>query len=46
MMAAGGAGMLTGAAMLYLNRGRTVYRETLQIAPVSGGAAVSYGRRF
>jgi len=46
MMAAGGAAMLTGAAMLYLNRGRTVYRETLQIAPVSGGAAVSYGRRF
>jgi hypothetical protein len=43
MMVTGGAAVLTGAAMLYLNRGRTVYREqTLQVAPTNGGAAVSW----
>ena len=30
-----------GGAMLYLNRGRTVYPKSLEVAPVNGGAMVS-----
>ncbi len=40
----GGAAIATGAVMLYLNRGRTVYPDVAPIA--GGGAAVSLSGRF
>jgi hypothetical protein len=40
---AGGAAVATGAVMLYLNRGRTVYPEVL---PMPGGAAISWSGRY
>ncbi len=46
LMVTGGAAVATGAVMLYLNRGRTVY-PALEVAPVAGGgAAVSWNGRF
>jgi hypothetical protein len=39
----GGVAVVTGAVMLYLNRGRTVYPE---VTPTAGGAAISFGGRF
>ena len=48
--ATGGAAVVTGAVLLYMNRGRTVYRETPQLTPsvnaLPGGAALSVGGRF
>ncbi|MDQ3368216.1 MAG: CDC27 family protein [Myxococcota bacterium] len=54
IMIAGTATVATGAVMLYLNRGRTVYatsetaapRFTPTIVPLPGGAAVSLGGSF
>lgn len=51
IMVAGGATIITGAVMLYLNRGRTVYpmsveRLTPSVTPVSGGATLSFSGRF
>lgn len=51
IMIAGGATIATGAVMLYLNRGRTVYptaveRLTPTVTPVPGGATLSLGGRF
>ena len=48
---AGGATIATGAVMLYLNRGRTVYpsameRLTPTVTPMPGGATLSFGGRF
>jgi hypothetical protein len=43
LMITGGAAVVTGAVMIYLNRGRTVYPE---ISPTPGGAAVSWTTRF
>jgi hypothetical protein len=50
-MALGGATVVTGAVMLYLNRGRTVYPEAVErlspsVSPVPGGATLSLGGRF
>jgi hypothetical protein len=39
----GGLAAATGAVMLYLNRGRTVYPEVM---PTNGGAAVMWNGRF
>ncbi|MBV8760258.1 MAG: tetratricopeptide repeat protein [Deltaproteobacteria bacterium] len=39
----GGVAVATGAVMLYLNRGRTVYPE---VVPTAGGAALSWSGRF
>jgi tetratricopeptide (TPR) repeat protein len=51
IMIAGGATIVTGAVMLYLNRGRTVYptsveRLTPTVSPVPGGATLSFSGRF
>lgn len=51
IMIAGGATIATGAVMLYLNRGRTVYpsaveRITPSVNPVEGGATLSFSGRF
>jgi tetratricopeptide (TPR) repeat protein len=51
IMIAGGATIATGAVMLYLNRGRTVYpssveRITPTVTPMPGGAALSFSGRF
>jgi hypothetical protein len=51
VMALGGATVVTGAVMLYLNRGRTVYPEAVErlspsVSPVPGGATLSLGGRF
>ena len=51
IMIAGGATIATGAVMLYLNRGRTVYptsveRLTPSVNPVPGGATLTLGGRF
>jgi tetratricopeptide (TPR) repeat protein len=44
LIVAGGAGIVTGAVLMYLNRGRTVYPE---IAPLpGGGAAMTWGGRW
>ena len=47
----GVATVATGAVLLFLNRGRTVFpgsteRITPSVTPISGGATVSVGRRF
>lgn len=51
IMITGGATIATGALMLYLNRGRTVYpssveRLTPAVSPVPGGATLSVRGRF
>jgi len=47
LMVVGGAAVVSGAVMVYLNRGRTVYPETMpKVTPLDGGAAVSWSRRF
>ncbi len=51
LMIVGGATITTGAVMLYLNRGRTVYptsveRMTPSITPMPGGAAFSLSGSF
>jgi hypothetical protein len=51
VMVAGGATVVTGAIMLYLNRGRTVYPESIErlkpsVTPMPGGAALSFGGSF
>jgi hypothetical protein len=50
VLAIGGAAVVTGVALLYLNRGRTVYRESRRLTPtvnaLPGGAAVSVGGVF
>ncbi|MDX2094003.1 MAG: tetratricopeptide repeat protein [Kofleriaceae bacterium] len=51
IMTAGGATVVTGAVMLYLNRGRTVYPESIErlrpsVTPMPGGAALSLGGTF
>lgn len=51
IMIAGGATIVTGAVMLYLNRGRTVYptsveRLTPTVTPMPGGATLSFSGRF
>lgn len=51
LMIVGGATIATGAVMLYLNRGRTVYPESVErmtpaITPMPGGAAVSLSGSF
>jgi hypothetical protein len=48
MIAIGSAGVVAGAVLLYLNRGRTVYpSETITPAPLpGGGVAVSWGKKF
>jgi len=51
LMIAGGATIATGAVMLYLNRGRTVYPSSVEkltptITPMPGGAAFSLGGSF
>lgn len=40
-IAVGAVTTAAGGAMLYLNRGRTVYAKSLEVAPVNGGAVVS-----
>ena len=50
-MIAGGVTIATGAVMLYLNRGRTVYptsmeRLTPSVTPVEGGATLTLSGRF
>ena len=51
MMITGGAAIVTGAVMLYMNRGRTVYPESVErmtptITPMPGGAALSLSGSF
>lgn len=51
IMIAGGAAIATGAVMLYLNRGRTVYPDSVEkltptVTPVAGGAALSLAGSF
>lgn len=51
VMALGGATVVTGAVMLYLNRGRTVYPAAVErlspsVSPVPGGATLSLGGTF
>jgi len=51
LMIAGGATIATGAVMLYLNRGRTVYPSSVEkmtptITPMPGGAAFSLSGSF
>ncbi|MBA3452581.1 MAG: tetratricopeptide repeat protein [Deltaproteobacteria bacterium] len=51
LMIAGGATVATGAVMLYMNRGRTVYpnsveRMTPSITPMPGGAAFTLSGAF
>lgn len=51
LMVVGGATVATGAVMLYMNRGRTVYpdsveRMTPSISPMPGGAAFSLSGAF
>jgi hypothetical protein len=51
IMIAGGATIATGAVMLYMNRGRTVYPETTEkfvpsVTPLPGGAALSLAGAF
>jgi hypothetical protein len=47
LMLAGGATVVGGAVMIYLNRGRTVYPEALpKVLPMQGGAGVSWDRHF
>ena len=43
LLITGGAAVATGAVMLYLNRGRTVYPEVM---PIAGGAAISWSGGF
>jgi hypothetical protein len=46
-MVVGGAAVVTGAVMVYLNRGRTVYPESLpKVVPMQDGAGVSWSGRF
>jgi tetratricopeptide (TPR) repeat protein len=46
LMVTGGAAVATGAVMLWLNRGRTVYPPAVEVAPLPGGAAMSWSGRF
>jgi hypothetical protein len=51
MMIVGGATLATGAVMLYMNRGRTVYPESVErmtpsITPMPGGAALTFSGSF
>jgi hypothetical protein len=47
LMITGGAAVATGAVMLFLNRGRTVYPPAVEVAPnTSGGATVSWRGNF
>lgn len=51
VMILGAATVATGAVMLYLNRGRTVYPETIEritpsVTPIDGGATVSLSGAF
>ncbi len=46
LMITGGAAVATGAVMLWLNRGRTVYPQAVEVMPTQGGAAVSWSGRF
>lgn len=47
LMVTGAAAVAAGAVMLYLNRGRTVYPASVEVAPIAGGgAAVSWNGRF
>jgi len=51
VMIAGAATVATGAVMLYLNRGRTVYPESIErftpsVTPLPGGAALSLTGAF
>ena len=46
LMIGGGAALATGAVLLYLNRGRTVYPEAMTVTPTQGGAAVSWRGSF
>jgi hypothetical protein len=47
MITVGSAGVVAGAVLLYLNRGRTVYpSETLTPTPMAGGVGVTWGRKF
>ena len=48
---AGGATVATGAVLLYLNRGRTVYPSSVEklvptVTPLDGGAALTWGGAF
>jgi hypothetical protein len=45
MLVAGAATVATGAVLMYLNRGRTVYPESITPLP-GGGAALTWGGRF
>jgi hypothetical protein len=44
-LTAGAAGAITGAVMLYLNRGQLVYKD-VEITPVRGGAGVTLTTHF
>jgi hypothetical protein len=51
LMVVGGATIATGAVMLYMNRGRTVYPETIErmtpsISPMQGGATFTLSGAF
>lgn len=51
IMIVGGATITTGAVMLYMNRGRTVYPSSVEkltpsVTPLPGGAAFSLGGSF
>jgi hypothetical protein len=55
LIAAGGAAVVTGSVLLYMNRGRTVYdlgnesptpHTQLNVVPLRGGAALSVSGRF
>jgi tetratricopeptide (TPR) repeat protein len=45
LLVTGGAGVVAGAVLLYLNRGRTIYPESITPLP-GGGAAVTWGGSF
>ena len=46
LMVVGGAAVVGGAVMVYLNRGRTVYPEAMPtVTPLEGGAAISWSGR-
>ncbi len=42
----GAAALVTGGILFYLNRGKTIERMRVDVAPTSGGAAVTLGSRF
>jgi tetratricopeptide (TPR) repeat protein len=47
LLVTGGASVVTGAVLIYLNRGRTVYPESLPaVTPIPGGAAMTWAGSF